>query len=337
MNFFSGFKLSALAGIICIVAFFSCEDEITTIGEGIVGDIPFISDSEVYDVTAVNIKLDAVQTNGLPLYQLGVYEDAIYGTTQATITSQLGLSVVNPTFGIYSQEAENDNSLDTTIPENETVTEVYLYIPYLNNQTDSDGDGVIDDLEDGDDILDPTNDSDGDGIANNVEVANTTNPLNEDTDGDGINDADDEETLGGRFAQRFRLDSIYGNREAAFNLKVERSTFFLRDLDPDSNFENAQEYFSSQEFSPAFVDETLFDDSVLISDEQILFEVLVDDPDTDDNEIGTISRTRDPGIRVPLDIDFFQENIIDNEGGSQLLSSTNFYKFTLYKCCKYIH
>lgn len=324
MSFFNRFKFSALAGILLVVVFFSCEDEITTIGEGVIGDEPFISDNEVYDVTAANIKIEAVQTNQLPLYQLGVFNDVVYGKTEASITSQLQLSVLNPTFGSFSQENE-ESGTDTTIPENETVTEVFLYIPYFNNQTDTDLDGVVDELDD--DPEDPTNDSDGDGVANNIEAVNNTDPLLADTDGDGINDDIDEETLGGRFAERFELDSIFGDRTMPFNLKVERSTFFLRDLDPNAGFQELQEYFSTQEFSPTFTDEVLFDGSTAISDEQILFEVLIDDPDTDADEVGSISRTRDPGIRVPLDIDFFQQNIIDKEGSSDLLSIPNFDNF----------
>lgn len=333
MNFLNRFKFSALAGILLVVAFVSCEEEFTTIGEGVIGGDPFLTDKAVYDVTALNKKIEAVQTNQLPVYQLGVFNDPVYGKTEARITSQLQLSANNPTFGAFSQQAE-DNGAGTAIPENETVTEVFLYIPYFNNQTDTDQDGVVDSLEDGDDITDPTNDTDGDGIPNNTENANNTDPNDTDTDNDGILDGDDDSTLGDRFAERFRLDSIYGDDlTAAFNLKVERSTFFLRDLDPNTNFQESQEYFSTQQFSPAFVDEVLYDSTIdddgpiFISDEEILTEVEVDDPDTDANEIGTISRKRDPGIRVPLDAAFFQQNILNKEGASELLSASNFKEF----------
>lgn len=324
MNFLNRFKFSALAGILLVVIFVSCEDEFTTIGEGVIGGEPFITNKMGFDVIAFNKKIEAVQTNQLPLYQLGVFNDPVYGKTEARITSQLLLSVNNPTFGIFTQQAE-DNDTGTAILENETVTEVFLYIPYFNNQTDLDQDGVVDQFDSA--PTDPTNDDDGDGVANNVENANNTNPLVQDTDGDGINDDIDDDTLGNRFAERFRLDSIYGDRTAAFNLKVERSTFFLRDLDPDTNFQFSQEYFSSQEFSPAFVDEVLFDGNVTINDEEILFEVLIDDPDTDEDEVGTISRKRNPGIRVPLDANFFQQNFLDKEGDSELLSASNFKEF----------
>ena len=71
-----------------------------------------------------------------------------------------------------------------------------------------------------------------------------------------------------------------GIRSMPFNLKVERSTFFLRDLDPDANFQEAQEYFSTQQFAPTFVSDVLFDGEVTIDDEQTLIPK-EDDPDTE--------------------------------------------------------
>ncbi|MEO0526806.1 MAG: DUF4270 family protein [Bacteroidota bacterium] len=324
MSFLNKFKLPAIAGIFLVTCFFSCEEELTTLGEGVINGEPFVTDRAVFDVFAFNKGIQAVQTNKLPLYQLGTFNDPIYGSTEAQITAQVQLSVTEPTFGVFSQSDE-DSGDNNAIQENETVTGVFLYIPYQTNDNDSDADGVDDELDD--DPLDPNSDSDGDGIVDGQENVNGTNPLDADTDGDGINDGEDDFTFGQRFARRFNLDSIYGNIEAPFNLRVSRSTFFLRDLDPNTNFEEAQEYFSTQEFSPEFTSELLFEGPVTISDEEILFVVEEDDPDTEEDEIGTISRRLRPGIRVELDRQFFQDNIIDREGTSDLLSATNFSDF----------
>ncbi len=322
MNLLNRFKLPALAGILLVVGFISsCEQDLTTIGEGVIGGEPFKTRKISYDVFAFNKKIAAVQTNQLPIYQLGVYNDPVYGKTTASITSQLQLLTYNPTFGSLSAANEIAGSFN----ENERIDSVSIYIPYENNQTDTDNDGVVDALDDLPN--DGTNDSDGDGVANNQEVANNTNPLNVDTDGDGINDDTDDSTLGDRFPERYRLDSIYGDRTQAFNFKVEKSNFFLRDLDPTTNFQDAQEYFSTQEFSPAFTDQVFFDGQVTISDEKILFVIEQDDPDTEEDEVGTISSQLDPGIQVKLNADavsFFQENLLDKEGSSELLSSSNF-------------
>ena len=95
-----------------------------------------------------NKNLEAVQSNKLPIYQIGTYNDPIYGKTEASITTQLRLTSSKPTFGLFPQEtednAETDDS-DSTIEEEETVTSVFLNIPYLTKSNpDTDGDGVID-------------------------------------------------------------------------------------------------------------------------------------------------------------------------------------------------
>ena len=327
MSFLNKFKFPALAGILLVVALVSCEQDLTTIGAEVIGGEPFKTDMVVYNVSAFNKKIEAVQTNQLPVYQLGVYNDPIYGKTEASITSQVQLQSANPTFGIYT---ENDELNDTEkIAENETIDSVVVHIPYFTDILDSDADGVPDALESGDDILLATNDSDGDGVANNDETANGTNPLSTDTDGDGIEDGDDETNDATSFAKTFELDSIYGNREQNFGFKIEASTYFLRDLDPDSNFQDAQDYYSNQQFSPAFTDEVLFDNSSLtISNKETLFFTAQDDPDTPDvDESATVESRFAPGLRVQLStegLDFFQRNLLDKEGSSELLSSANF-------------
>ena len=327
MSFLNKFKFPALAGILLVVALVSCEQDLTTIGAEVIGGEPFKTDMVVYNVSAFNKKIEAVQTNQLPVYQLGVYNDPIYGKTEANITSQVQLQSANPTFGIYTENDELNDS--EKIPENETIDSVVVHIPYFTDILDSDADGVPDALESGDDILLATNDSDGDGVANNDETANGTNPLSTDTDGDGIEDGDDETNDATSFAKTFELDSIYGNREQNFGFKIEASTYFLRDLDPDSNFQDAQDYYSNQQFSPAFTDEVLFDNSSLtISNKETLFFTAQDDPDTPDvDESATVESRFAPGLRVQLStegLDFFQRNLLDKEGSSELLSSANF-------------
>ena len=339
MNFFGKNILSALAATLLVILFASCEEELNTIGEGVLPGEPFTTGKAEFDVFAFNKNIEAVQTNGLPIYQLGTYNDPIYGITEARITTQLRLPVnssggTSNIFGDLSQDTENiadTDDEDSTIPENETVKEVVLYIPYLLSQAttiDTDGDGVPDIEEPvGDDAQNPNNDSDKDGLSNNEERIKGTDPFNPDTDGDGINDADDDDFVANTFPRKFDLDSIFGNKNTAFNIKVERSIFFLRDLDPNSNFEQAQEYFSNQQFSPTFVSDVLADTSIIASNEEYIF-FNEDDPETEDVDESLIVDNRlNPGIRINLDADFFQENLIENEGGSELLSQSNFNNF----------
>ena len=334
MNFIKRFKLPALTGIILVVTVFSCSEEITTIGSEVIGGEPFKTNKAEFDVFAYNKKTKAVRSNKLPLYQLGTYNDPIYGKSEARITAQLLLSLTKPTFGFYTQEIEDNADTDSsinTIPEVEMVDSVYLYIPYLKNpKGDLDNDGLADAFDI--DPEDANSDTDGDGLTDLQENQTGTDPLNQDTDGDGINDGEDDSTTLNNYAKRVDIDSVYvdGNNfnrdvETSFDLKVERSTYFLRDLDPDSNFQEAQEYFSSQKFSPNFVSDVLFQGSYVINDEQFLLRQQ-DDSDTEEDE-SLLFVKLDPGIRVPLDASFFQENILDKEGGSELLSQANFNDF----------
>jgi hypothetical protein len=330
MKIFLKLVFSAIAVLVLLINLASCDEDLTTIGDGVIGGEPFRTDKAVYDVYAFNRKINAVETNKLPLYQLGIYNDPLFGNTEASITSQLRLQggTGNPTFGLFSQQKEDNsvtNPSETAIEENETVKEVILYIPYLQNPNgDRDLDGVPDTFDSDPD--DPDSDSDGDGLTDNEERTLGTNPLNDDTDGDGIKDGNDTEITVNRYPKKVDLDSIYGNREAPFNFKVERSTYFLRNLDPDTGFLESQEYYSTQEFSPDFVSDVLFDGQILISDEETLI-FPEDDPDTDADESLDEPERIQPGIQVALDPDFFQQNILDKEGQSVLLSQANFSDF----------
>ena len=324
MKFYGFLKVPALVGALFLLNI-SCEEDLTTIGEGVIGGEPFTTGKEVYDVFAFNKSVLGVQTNRLPLYQLGTFNDPVYGTRNASILSQVTLTTADPTFGDSSQATEDvadTDGITATIPENETVTEVILYIPFQQPQssfTDTDGDGVPNEFDN--DPLDPDSDEDGDGVTDNEERIIGSDPFDPNEDGT----ADD--FIPNTFERTFDLDSIYGDRNEVFNLTVSSSTFFLRDLDPDANFEEAQAYFSNQDFS-SFIGEELFNGQVTISNKEMLF-FADDDPETPDvDESITIVENRlPPGIRVPLDINFFQQNILDKEGQSELLSQNNFRDF----------
>ncbi|MDT7829157.1 DUF4270 domain-containing protein [Pricia sp. S334] len=310
MIFLNRPKSTILAVLSIIVLLAACEKDPTTIGAGIIGKDPFNNDKAIFDVFANNKKIRAVRTNKLPIYQLGTITHPVYGKTEATITSQVRLGSPDPTFGDLS--AANEET-----PENETVDSVYLYIPFLfSPNSDADNDGVIDRLDK--DSTDPNSDFDGDGFTDIQEKNRGSDPLV----------ADSSETDGfvrDQFAGTYEVDSIYGDRDKPITLRLQRSTYFLRDLDPNTNFQEAQEYYSNQDFSSFLTEEIALVDAE-ISDKDILLPKK-DDPSTEDvNEAEQVQRLP-PGIRVKLDNDFFQRNILDKEGGSELLTQGNFADF----------
>ena len=79
--------------------------------------------------------------------------------------------------------------------------------------------------------LDPNDresDTDGDGISDYSESTNNLNPLSDDTDGDGILDGVDQDNKSyDQENQIYEIDSIYGNREARFELKVYELKYYL--------------------------------------------------------------------------------------------------------------
>ncbi len=312
-----------------LIVLSSCDEEFNEIGTDIIGGGNFETNKEVFKVYSYNRSVNSVRTDRLPVYQLGTFNNNIFGRSSASIVSQVTLSTGNPFFGRLRQDVEDANAADSdplTIEENEEVTRVFLNIPYFTENSvlnDRDGDGVIDRLDADPD--DPESDSDNDGLTDIEETRLGINPLDPDTDGDGIGDADDNNTAVNSFARRFELDSIYGNIESNFNIRVDQLTFFLRDLDPNNNFETPQEYFSDMDFS-AFQGANVFDGSYEISDSEVLF-FNDDDPNTDEDESQTVRARLGPRLRIELDPQFFQENLIDMEGKTQLDNNNNFREF----------
>jgi len=136
MNRFKKTLAGASAMLLIALGFVACDDDFTTVGGEIIENNNFSTDlfSETM-IHAYNKRLNPVQTNGVPVYQLGKNADPVYGTTFSSITVQASLVVGtdNPEFGDLSQ-AEEDADL-TDFEEDETVTEVWLNIPFFSTST----------------------------------------------------------------------------------------------------------------------------------------------------------------------------------------------------------
>ncbi|HET8803034.1 MAG TPA: DUF4270 family protein, partial [Aequorivita sp.] len=163
-------NLLPVAGAILLlfIVLSSCQKDITTIGSEILGDeIPngILDDSQT--IIAYSRKLGPLQSNRLPAYQLGIYNDPVYGKSEVNFLSQLTLETNDPKFG-----------------DSAKVDSVFVYLPYFSTATT---------------------------------VDSTTT---------------------------YELDSIYGS--TPINLSISPSNYFLRDYDPNSGFEEFQNYYTTQ-------------------------------------------------------------------------------------------
>ncbi len=109
-----------------IIAFASCAEDFSTIGANIIGDENF--DSEFTDsltVVSYSRKLLPGETNNLPVYQLGVYNDPVYGKSKINFLSQLILDNTDPQFNIAPR-----------------VDSVVLFMAYFSESMTDDNDVV---------------------------------------------------------------------------------------------------------------------------------------------------------------------------------------------------
>ena len=312
--------------IVLLILLSSCNKEYNTIGLNLIDNDPFETDLEEVPIFVKMKKVPPYVVNLLQTFQLGQYQDNIFGKTDAVYFSQISLETVSPRFGIFNENDEV-NGIDgniACIPEEEKIKDVFLDIPFFTNVEDDDNDGVINRYDV--DSTNPQSDSDGDGVSDIVETQTGQNPLSSDTDGDGIPDGDDDDSVNPDTGSTlYDLDSIIGNEKAKFKIKVSELDYYLRSYDPTSNFEKFQQYFSNNQIPSNFSGKVLFDDEVQINPNELVF-WNEDNPDTaDEDESTTLKERLSPRIRIPLDKDFFQKKIIDNEG-SEILSNNESFK-----------
>lgn len=312
-----------------IISTSSCNKDYYTVGIEIYDNQFEDLKSKSFPVFSYQEYFEKVQTNLTSNVHLGVYNDDFFGQINSSFISQLDVSSLQ-SFGAFSQDQENEGSAEDirVINEEEQVTAVYLDLPFFNNTIDSDNDGVID-LYDAD-PNDSSSDSDNDGLSDIVELQSGTNPLSQDTDNDGILDPQDTEITGYNLnSQVYEIDSLFGNRNAEFRLKVYELTYYLNSLDPSNNFESIKEYFSNDDFyEEGFYGREFHNDIISLNFDEIPVLYFEDDPLTDDvNELNEVNYFETPRIRVPLEKEFFQREILDKEGTDDLTNQLNFNNY----------
>lgn len=290
-----------LSILLLILVLTSCDKQFTDVGAEVFPPSSIEGKKAIYPVNVSHVFIDEVQTNTLPVWQLGQRNDKLFGTTNAALVAQMSLQSYPAYFGSKTAQMETDDSFN----EMESVTDVWLEIPFFTNQKDADGDGLIAayDIDDND----PNSDSDGDGVSDIEERNNGTNPTDPDTDGDGTPDGQDSETENPYPDKNYYgIDSLFGDRQASFDVQVTKLNYFLRQLDPDENFEQAQAYYSN------FPTETYKDQELGNANIQLdLNEIIVE---------GEGSNNLTPRLRVPLDKTIFQQLLLNKEGATELSS-----------------
>lgn len=227
---------------VVVFVFTACDDEFSTVGGEIVEN-PINANFQEFEVNSYSKKVGAVQSNNLANQLLGVYNDPIYGQTEASILTQLLLPSGAPDFGDQAQ-------LDSVV----------LKIPYFSTE------GEINDL-------------------GNVP---------------------------------YTLDSIYGN--GSFKFSIYESGYYLGDYDPDSDFQNAQKYYSDQQetFEQHLKGEPLYVDENFVPSSSSITTV-------EENEAGAMDTVvSPPAMRIKLPVDFFQQKIIGKADSPELANNNNF-------------
>ncbi len=121
--------------------------------------------------------------------------------------------------------------------------------------------------------------------------------------------------------QVYRLDSIYGN--SPFKLSISRSGFYLNDYDPEENFANRQKYYSDQDevIENNLVGDPLYvEESFIPSARTVIYRQM--------DEAGVYDTvTVSPRMRIHLPVEFFEENIINKAGSTELSNNNNFKNY----------
>ena len=294
--------------IALVLALASCDKKFNEVGIEVLPENLIQGKKAYYPVNVSHTLIDVAQTNAGGVLQLGERNDNLFGTTSSSVVSQFNLSTYPARFGSKNAESETSENFD----EQETVTDVWLEIPFFTNQVDADGDGLVDayDVDD----ADPNSDSDADGASDIAERNAGTDPTNPDTDGDGILDGEDTETENPNPDKKwYAIDSLFGNSEATFDVEVTKLNYFLRQLDPDYNFEQQQPYYSNFNFD-SYKDIQLGTENIQLSFDEISVE-------------GENAQNLTPRLRVPLDKSFFQQQIFDKEGATELSTVESFQDY----------
>ncbi len=138
-----------------------------------------------------------------------------------------------------------------------------------------------------------------------------------------INDEDGNPIL----TPNYLLDSVYGNTDQEFNVKVSELKTFLNVLDPDDPT-MVKTYYSDKEYQ---LNTELFSGDFLTNRNDTVLYVLRKNLDGDPNTIDQIDTVKalnaSPTMKFNLDEDYFQEYFIENPNSAIFDNNENFVRF----------
>ncbi len=122
----------------------------------------------------------------------------------------------------------------------------------------------------------------------------------------------------------YELDSIYG--DGFINLSIYESNYFLRNFDPNSEFDEPQRYYSNASTSNTNQISVSALEGQLIHQEPNLFKPSPNQINLEDED-GEITERLAPSLRLKLNKQFWQDKIINMEGEPELSNQNNFQNY----------
>lgn len=134
----------------------------------------------------------------------------------------------------------------------------------------------------------------------------------------------------------YELDSIYGTEKAPFKLSIYESGYYMRNLDPSTNFEEQQAFYSDQksEFDALKIGNPLNDSPTAVENSEFYFSPREIAETTIDEETKKSTTKRSaPAMRLKLNNEFFTNKILkaSKEKLATTEAFTNYFRGLYFK------
>ncbi|WP_242083972.1 DUF4270 domain-containing protein [Aestuariivivens sediminis] len=134
-----------------------------------------------------------------------------------------------------------------------------------------------------------------------------------------------------------KQDSLYGDENSKIVLSIYKNNYFLRSFNPNSQNQEAQNYYSFAENTPNMAENFIVTENGEVNFDAYKGELIYSNPDFFPSNNPIITKTGEgdeaslnyaaPALRVKLDEAFWKTNILDVEGSSELSNDNNFKNY----------